>query len=387
MTRFSSQALHELLGTGISQLDITPPERRLAVARYTAVARSLAGHWDTDPYDGLVYPQGSMRLGTITRNYHRDDEIDIDLVARRDQPKQSISQAELKADTGLGLEKFVLSEPEGTPSLDEGKRCWTLHYSGFHLDVLPALPNTDTDSGSAIIITDTELVRWQFSNPIAYADWFHAVMAKEIEEKLKVLAKRMDIAQVPDWQVKTTLQQTVQALKRHRDIYFTGALDQRPASIIITTLAAHAYRGSGGDLYEVLDDITDRMPGFVRLDGQRYIVANPVETRENFADRWHGKPDRAEAFFRWIEQAKADFDGLAHAGGGLDTVISKMASLLGDRPAQEAGRSLSRGIVESRQRGELSYGAGTGTLTAAASAGTRRVSRDHDFHGHNGARP
>ena len=85
-------------------------------------------------------------------------------------------------------------------------------------------------------------------------------MADEIKEKLKVLAKRMDIAAVPDWPVKTTLQQTVQALKRHRDIYFTEALDLRPASIIITTLAAHAYRGSGGDLYEVLDDITDRMP-------------------------------------------------------------------------------------------------------------------------------
>jgi hypothetical protein len=386
MTRFSSQALDDLLGTGISQMDITMSERRLAVARYTAVARSLAEHWDTDPYDGLVYPQGSMRLGTITRNYHRDDEIDIDLVARRDQPKQSISQTELKADTGLGLEKFVLAEPEGTPSLDEGKRCWTLHYSGFHLDVLPALPNPDTDSGSAIIITDTELVRWQFSNPVAYADWFHKVMAKEIQEKLKVIAKRMDIDPVPDWQVKTTLQQTVQALKRHRDIYFTDALDLRPASIIITTLAAHAYRGSG-NLYEVLDDITDRMPSFVGLDGERYIVANPVEPKENFADRWHGKPERAEAFFRWIEQARVDFDGLARADGGLDTVISKMASIFGNRPAEQAGRGLSRGIVESGRQGQLSYGAGTGTLAAAAAAGTRRVSHDHDFHGHNGAQP
>ena len=131
--------------------------------------------------------------------------------------------------------------------MDEGKRCWTLHYLGFHLDVLPALPNLSAPSDSAIIITDTEVLRWQFSNPIAYADWFHGVMAKEMEDKLKVIAKRMDIAQVPDWQVKTTLQQTVQALKRHRDIYFTDHLDQRPASIIITTLAAHAYRG-GGDL-------------------------------------------------------------------------------------------------------------------------------------------
>lgn len=386
MTRFSSQALDEMLGTGISQLDITPPERDLAVARYTEVARSLAEHWNTDPYDGLVYPQGSMRLGTITRNYHRDAEIDIDLVARRNQPKQSISQDELKTDTGLALEKFVLSEPEGSPALDEGKRCWTLHYPGFHLDVLPALPNPDAKSKTGIIITDTELVRWQFSNPIAYANWFHKVMAEELADKLKVIAKRMDIAQVPDWQVKTTLQQTVQALKRHRDIYFTNALDLRPASIIVTTLAAHAYRG-GGDLYEVLDDITDRMPSFVRHDGQRYIIANPVEPRENFADRWHGKADRAEAFFRWIEQAKTDFNDLARIGGGLDTAISKMASVLGDHPAQEAGRSLSRGIVGSRRQGQLSYGAGTGTLAAAAASRTRRVTRDHDFHGHNGAQP
>jgi hypothetical protein len=386
MTRFSSQALDEMLGTGISQLDITPPERDLAVARYTEVARSLAEHWNTDPYDGLVYPQGSMRLGTITRNYHRDDEIDIDLVARRDQPKQSISQDELKTDTGLALEKFVLSEPEGSPALDEGKRCWTLHYPGFHLDVLPALPNPDAKSKTGIIIADTELVRWQFSNPIAYANWFHKVMAEELADKLKVIAKRMDIAQVPDWQVKTTLQQTVQALKRHRDIYFTNALGLRPASIIVTTLAAHAYRG-GGDLYEVLDDITDRMPSFVRHDGQRYIIANPVEPRENFADRWHGKADRAEAFFRWIEQAKTDFNDLARIGGGLDTAISKMASVLGDHPAQEAGRSLSRGIVGSRRQGQLSYGAGTGTLAAAAASRTRRVTRDHDFHGHNGAQP
>jgi hypothetical protein len=141
MTGFSSQTLNELLRSGIGSLDITASERDLAIARYTDVAHSLGEHWDSDPSDGLVYPQGSMRLGTVTRKYHGNDEIDIDLVARRDQPKESISQADLKEDTGLGLEKFVLGGPEGSPALDEGKRCWTLHYVGFHLDVLPALPN------------------------------------------------------------------------------------------------------------------------------------------------------------------------------------------------------------------------------------------------------
>jgi hypothetical protein len=387
MTRFSSQALDELLGTGISALDITADEHRLAVARYAAAGGALGQHWDSDPNDGVIYAQGSMRLGTITRKFHDNDEIDIDLVARRDQPEQSISQADLKEETGLGLEKFVLGEPEGSPSLTEGKRCWTLHYPGFHLDVLPALPNRKVPSKTAIIITDTQLVGWLPSNPSAYAGWFDDIMAKELKDRLAVLAKQMPIEPVPTWRVKTTLQQTVQALKRHRDIYFTDVLDLRPASIILTTLAGHAYRG-GGDLYEVLDDITDRMPGYVLHDGTRYIVANPAEPGENFADRWHGKPERAQAFFAWIEQAKADFDNLARTGSsGVDTVLSKMAAILGDRPAREASRSFSRGIVNSRRQGALRYGAGTAALAAAPLAGTRHVARDHDFHGHNGARP
>ena len=386
MTRFSSHTLNELLRTSISSLDITPTERDLAIARYTEVARSLGEHWDSDPNDGLVYPQGSMRLGTITREYHRNDEIDIDMVARRDQPKQSISQTDLKHDAGLGLEKFVLSGPEGSPTLDEGKRCWTLHYNGFHLDLLPALPNLDARSDTAIIITDTNLSRWQFSNPIAYADWFHEVMAKELADKLTVLAKRMDIEQVPVWNVKTTLQQAVQGLKRHRDIFFTDALELRPPSVIITTAAALAYRG-GADLYEVLDDITDRMPYQVNHTGDGYLLLNPVEQGENFADRWHGKPERAEAFFRWIEQAKNDFEDLARTGGGLDTVISKMASVFGDRAARVAGRSLSQDVLDSRRGGHLAYGVGTGALTTAPIARTRRVTADHDFHGDNGARP
>src|SRR5699024_1656690 len=115
---------------------------------------------------------GSMRLGTVTRKYHRNDEIDIDLVARRDRSKDTISRADLKSDTGAALAAFVESEPEGAPQLDEeGKRCWTLTYSAFHLDVLPALPDQTSRTRSGIIITDREALRWQYSDPIAYADW------------------------------------------------------------------------------------------------------------------------------------------------------------------------------------------------------------------------
>jgi hypothetical protein len=172
------QQLDALLRVSIESLDISDAEYRLAVSRYEAVGQFLADYWDDSPVGGEVYPQGSMRLGTVTRKIHGNDEIDIDLVARRDLPKTSITQAELKADTGHGLDLFVKSAPEGLPSIDEGKRCWTLLYQGFHLDVLPALPDVET-GGAGILITDTELPPWLPSNPIGYADWFHTVMRTE----------------------------------------------------------------------------------------------------------------------------------------------------------------------------------------------------------------
>src|SRR5215469_3668860 len=243
------QQLDDLLRTSIESLDISDDEYRLAVSRYEAVGASLADYWDESSAGGEVYPQGSMRLGTVTRNINQNDEIDIDLVARRDLEKTSITQADLKANTGDGLDLFVKSGPEGYPWKEEGKRCWMLHYSGFHVDVLPALPDAE-DGGTGILITDRGIRPWLPSNPIGYADWFHTVMRTEWLEKRAILVEEgMDVADVPAWKVKTTLQRTVQALKRHRDIYFSDDLGNRPASVIITTLAARAYRSSGS-LYE-----------------------------------------------------------------------------------------------------------------------------------------
>jgi hypothetical protein len=363
--------LSQLLLTSIEQLDITDEEYRLAVSRYEAVGQSLAQYWEQDPATGLIYPQGSMRLGTVTRNIHRDDEIDIDLVARRDRDPASITQAELKADTGHALDLFIKTSPEGQPSKDEGKRCWTLHYPGFHVDVLPALPDGNA-AGTGIIITDTQVRGWLPSDPVGYADWFHGTMRADWTE----IRKAADVETVPDWAVKTMLQRAVQALKRHRDMYFTEDLDQRPASIIITTLAARAYRG-GGSLFEVLRDVTATMPDLVDESGGVYVVANPVQPAENFADRWRHHPQRVQRFFDWVEQAHADFADLG-AERGTDTVLGKIAKALGDRPAERAERAAGSGLLEARRAGNLRMAAVTGALTGAASG---RLVRPHSFHG------
>ena len=378
--------LSEILAHGLSYLDLTVAEYRLIERTYTEVAYSLADYWEADDYDGVLYAQGSVPLGTVTRKYHRNDEIDIDLVVLRKLRKDQITQAELKADVGDGLEKYLSDGPDGDPDLTEGKRCWTLHYPGYHLDALPALPDETCRTRTGIILTDKSLSRWQYSDPKAYRNWFYGRMTEELTERREVLAKRMDVESVPHPMIRTTLQQTVQALKRHRDIYFSDHLDDRPASIIITTLAALAYAG-GGDLYEVLDDITDRMPYLVQRENGLYMISNPVQARENFADRWNKVPHRARMFFEWMEQARRDFQVLA-AGGGLNTVLRKVGEVLGPRAAQAAGAGAGTGIFDARRGGQLRYALSTGALTTTSTgAATRRVTRDHDFHGTNGARP
>jgi len=346
------------------------------VSRYRAIGASLDAYWAGSPAGGEVHPQGSMLLGTITKNIHRNDDIDIDLVARRDLAKVSVTQAALKEDVGAGLALFIKEEPEGRPRMKEGKRCWTLKYPGSHVDVLPAVPDEQA-GGTGISITDTTVRLWLPSNPIGFAAWFHDVMREEHDA---LVEKRVAVAPVPEWSIKTTLQRTVQALKRHRDIYFTGQLEDRPASVILTTLAGRAYTG-GGSLFDVLRAVTAAMPGLVEERNGRYVVSNPVQPKENFADRWRDHPRRANRFFEWVERAAADFAGLGETRG-VDTVLEKIARAFGDRPAEHAQRIAGSGLFESRRGGRLAMAAETGMLTAA---GTRPV-REHAFHGPGRAR-
>lgn len=368
--------LDQLLGTSIADFDIPDAVYQRAVGRYGDVGAWLAEYWSASPSDGQVYPQGSFRLGTVVQPVNPDDDYDIDLVCRRDIAKEATTQAALKLDVGQGLDLYVASGPDGAPTASEGKRCWTLEYPGepFHIDVLPAVPDAD-GVPHAILLTDKGLRAWQHSNPIDYASWFHARMREELIELSKAVAKRMGVADVPASRVKTTLQRTVQALKRHRDMFFADRPEEKPASIIITTLAGAAYT-VGGTLYEVLVDITAKMPALVERRDGVYWVANPVQPQENFADRWRRHPGRDRFFFQWMEQAQADFAGYG-ADRGVDTVLEKIALTFGERPAKRAGEVLGTGLARARKAGLVGISAGTGLLSTT----TRRPIPQHTFHG------
>ena len=271
-------------------LDIPDDLADEAIAKYEAVAAWLG---DEDSalrqYEPELYPQGSFRLGTPTRPLAAWDEFDVDLVCRLNIAKESTTQKELKDRVGDRLK----ADGELKSILKERRRCWQLLYGDrFHLDVLPAIPDAERP-GTSILLTDRELVRWQFSNPIGYAEWFYARMGPQVAELREAMARAASasIEDIPVWRVRTPLQCAVQLLKRHRDLRFSLDADDRPTSIIITTLAARAYRGQP-QTYEALLDLVRTMPGYIENRGGTWWVANPVHPGENFADKWNERPGR-----------------------------------------------------------------------------------------------
>lgn len=314
-------------------LDIPEDLAEEAIAKYEAVAAWLS---DEDSplrqYEPELYPQGSFRLGTPIRPLKARDEFDIDLVCRLNIKKESTTQKELKDLVG----DRIKADAELKKILEERRRCWQLLYGDrFHLDVLPAIPDAERP-GTSILLTDKDLVRWQFSNPIGYAEWFYARMALQVMQLREALAKAANasVEEIPEWRVRTPLQRAVQLLKRHRDLRFSPDAEDRPTSIIITTLAARAYNGQP-QTYDALLEIVRAMPGFIENRDGKWWVANPVHAGENFADKWNEKPGRKDAFERWLKQVDSDLQAMRERNGAAATDVATRRFGLGSGDLQK----------------------------------------------------
>ena len=334
--------LSDFLARIADGLDIPEKLYEEATLKYEEV-----GIWLAEDEHGLgkyapeIYPQGSFRLGTVVRPINTACDYDIDLVCHLDLAKDATTQQQLKEMVGMRLR----AHPNLGAILTPSRRCWNLAYpKQFHMDVLPAIPNAE-QRPNGILLTDTELTRWQKSNPKEYATWFYTAMAVQFERRRAELAQALSasVEDVPEWRVKTPLQRAVQLLKRHRDLTFRADPENRPVSIIITTLAAHAYCNQD-DVYDALTGLVQDMPRYIENRNGRWWVANPVEPDENFADKWNEKPERHRAFLAWLARAQAD---LAEAAQG--------------KTLQEATDALSRGlgsvtVTEARDRMLSAFG-------------------------------
>ena len=211
-------------------------------------------------------------------------------------------------------------------------------------------------------------------------NWFRNCMAKEFEAKriAKAAAMRANVEDIPEWDIKTTLQLVVQVLKRHRDIYFAQDLDDRPPSILVTTLAALVYAGEA-ELFDAVLDAVAKIPEHVKQLNGLWVVENPVAEKENFTDKWQAHPERAAKFFNWVAQLQQDLNE-ARDSKGLDRVVARLSKSFGTAPVQKAARDLG---VEYRDRSAA--GGVKMSVNGLLGAATGAAVKPHTFYGQDEA--
>lgn len=349
---------NEILKKIADELDIPEGIYQQIVARYKAVGQWLQRNDSfVRQYAPTIYPQGSMRLGTVVKPINDDDDYDVDLVCELNNlDKGSITQAWLKEKVGDEVKSYANANSMNSMP-EEGRRCWKLNYADtfkFHMDILPSIPDgvsftkslsemrlTNQWSTHAIAITDKTSPNyrsysqdWPVSNPKGYAQWFNSRMMQK--SVIKALESRVE--PIVEFREKTPLQQAIQILKRHRDVLFYEDCDEKPISIIITTLAAYAYNGET-DVFTALLRIVNHMEFQFQYQGDQVIIANPSNPRENFADKWQGHPERRKNFQKWLEKVKQDFNN-ALAYTDILQFTEALSPILGERTVNRAAAQI-----------------------------------------------
>lgn len=334
------------------ELDVPPSKYEEARDRYDAVGAWLAEDDSAlAPYEPIVYVQGSFASGTAVRPLG-DDDYDVDSVCLLRLREGQLSQEQLKNMVGDRLKHPRSRYKDMLEPKNGGRRCWTVKYadaSKFHLDVLPAIPDKygrlvaagipEQWAKHAICITDKHTwdtdLPWPKSNPKGYAEWFKEQMRVRLEEGRRIiaLARKSEVQDVPDYEVRTPLQRVVQLLKRHRDQRYSKDED-RPISIIIATLAARAYNNEASILDALLNVVPGMREGIEERNGDLW-VPNPVNPSENFAEKWAQSPRKRDIFFEWLNAVEEEHKHLL-TSQGFQNVGAYLARAYGRRDASSA---------------------------------------------------
>ena len=340
--------------------DIAIPESKYEDAKkeYEALGEWLAdGNSNLKQYNPKIYPQGSFALGSAIKP-QEGCEYDVDLIClfQKGLNTSNISQKELKRLVGErikahGTYSKLLDPKEGS------RRCWTLKYSDqsrFHMDILPAIPDEWAHFNEekyragainqAIFITDKKhkdyeniTKDWLKSNPQGYINWFYDQMRTKMMQNRKImLGASESVKELPSYKRGTTLQKAIQLLKYHRDINF-GQDEDKPISIIITTLATKAYSGED-NLFEALKNICANMQNYIEISKNNvYRVENPVNSEENFADKWQECPRKREIFFKWLKSLNLLFEELLNENVDISETIDRAYGRKRQNKINEAG--------------------------------------------------
>lgn len=362
-----------------AEIEISETQAEKAKESYEAVGNYLNNN--IKQYYVRIFPQGSFMLGTVIKPISDKDEYDIDLVATIDN--KFTSAKDLKNIVGDVLK----TSDRYSEKVEEGKRCWTIQYSesaNYHMDILPTMKSDTYFQNKKLIMThkEDENSDYEFrqTNPEAYYDWF----VKRMEEEKKKLTEeyairnKIEIVEVPEYKIKTTLQIAIEILKRYRDIKFKDTPDIKPISIILTTLMARIYTGKE-NVYELIEKFSKEYVLYLERDENgNVLIQNPVNKNENFADKWPSNPERKEAFFKFMDDLKYDLvTNKVLLEGNIREQADAYKKLFGENMANKVYENIAQKTREEREKSNM-YLKENGNLTTEK---TNITVRNHNFYG------
>ena len=350
-------------------LDKMAEEIQLDASRYERMKISYEAikKWIDDdekffkPYSYDVYPHGSVRILTTVKPIGKE-EFDLDIVIHL---KSTTLHTPIRIYSEL---KRRLQENERYKGMLELKnRCIRLNYSGdFHMDILPGIQEYTYDQ-NRIKVPDRELGDWVSSNPRGYGDWF-ITKANSVKESLLEQVRMAEKLPPDNFKNKKPLQRAVQLIKRYRDIYFLKDDEFKTSSIILTTIAGQFYQGEAS-IFDTVDNIITTIRQKVSQPASRLKILNPVNSSEDFTDKWDKEPEYYEAFKKFANHLYHEWQKLKMQHGVLEEGTI-MKGLFGDDVFKKAQTNQTLLIEELRRNKLLGVTRNAGIISSASSVGS-----------------
>ena len=255
---------------------------------YKAVGNWLAEKSDLAANKPAIYPQVSLKIGTTIKPIG-NEEYDLDMICEFGNVNSMINPKELLN----AVYQTIKSNSNYSDIAELKKRCVRINYKRqFHLDIVPAMPNTN-DTGTCIFIPDKQenggVGVWIPTNPKGYANWFEE-RCKIPRDILNKAAKLEHLPENEPFYDKPPLKRVVQLLKRWRNNVYKDIIEQAPVSIVLTTLAAEHYKNEinlSDAMTTILNSINER-----NKNGY-YEVNNPTTSSpmELLSEKWKKNPE------------------------------------------------------------------------------------------------
>ena len=359
------QKLNMIFNNLADGLNITQTMLKKAETAYNALGEHIKN--SNEEWDVTVYPQGSFQLGTVIKPVNDEEQYDVDLVVLVKTPRYEAKT--------LREEVLQILESHGRyeGKIENKKPCIRIQYADsaqFHMDIASAQDieiSNDTSINIARFDED-ERYFYEVSNPKGYIEWFKKTMQfEELQKSQRALyaACQTEVEELELSKMRTPLQKAIQILKRHRDIFFSEMenADDKPSSIIITTLCAMAYEDFRGkyekdNIYLTIVNMLEKFPHYVKKNSEgEYYLENPSNPKENFLKKWCDNSELVVAFEQWISKARTDI--IYNPESFIEDEPQKLRKSLyesfGKRDADIALENYGKQIAEYAQNGQLKY--------------------------------